>query len=476
MCNSPIEIYNKKLFLTRYDKVKHTVPCGKCWSCMRQKQDDYFVKAYYLYMLYRDNNGFAYFDTLTFNDDCLPTDELGNPCFSLEILREFRLALYFTIEKYLLKHYKFDESIMTREQRVEYLKKHNVDVKNLKISNRVRSLSWTEKKYIIHAIMRDNLDYLITSEFGHKKHRPHYHILFFCSISCLSFWQIARWIKICWSFGFTDSRYKVRDRVVGAPWTKFSNQFDRAIGYVTKYVTKDLLNYKNYSPDCDDAKQRVISSHGFDRGVMSLLNDSVIENGFNIFRSKAQKYRTYSVPLSCVNKYLYNREKVDLSDDKLHYTRHFKNDSLRDLYLKLYDNKFWLYITHIRDLIANGASLGFDTEKYQDISLHIDLFQYCYESYHYKGRFRYAAGFADKFVIDSDSHTTVLNRFYDDDFFVRSAARENATADMFRYSDALFYAMDKLVDDAHQYINENKDKYFELLEKAKESIINNTLN
>ena len=36
--------------------------------------------------------------------------------------------------------------------------------------------------------------------------------------------------------------------------------------------------------------------------------------------------------------------------------------------------------------------------------------------------------------------------------------------------------MDKLVDDAHQYINENKDKYFELLEKAKESIINNTLN
>ena len=53
---------------------------------MRQKQDDYFVKAYYLYMLYRDNNGFAYFDTLTFNDDCLPTDELGNPCFSLEML------------------------------------------------------------------------------------------------------------------------------------------------------------------------------------------------------------------------------------------------------------------------------------------------------------------------------------------------------------------------------------------------------
>lgn len=473
MCTSPIEIYNKKLFITKYDKVKHTVPCNRCWSCMRQKQDDYFVKAYYLFMMYRDKSGFAFFDTLTFNEDCVPVDNNGNRCFSLEVLREFRLMLYFIIEKYLLKHFAFSDAVMTPVQRKQYMETFNVDCTTIKFSKRVRSLSWTEKKYIVHALMRDNLDYLITSEFGHNTHRPHYHILIFCSLPDITFWQIARWIKSSWSFGFTDSRYTVKNRVVGADWTDFANQFDRAIGYVTKYVTKDILNYCDYDVDMSDCKQRVVSSHGFDRAVMALLDDETIKKGFRIYRSKIQDYRDYKVPLSCVNKYYYYREKVDLGDDKIHYVRHFNDAGKLKLKEDVIDTAFWKYWQHLCETIHNGSAAGFDVDKYNEISNHIDIFQYAYETYYYIGRFRFAAGKSTSQLLRFSSASR--NYMYDDRFVKRASARANSVHEMFRYSDPLFYALDKLVKDAFEWQNNNKQIYFDMLEKQKESIVNNLI-
>lgn len=149
MCDNPITIYNNSNYinLKRFD-VLRTVPCGKCVSCQRSKQLEYAIRGYYEYKECVDDGGFVYWDTLTYNDNYLPSF-LGFPCFSKDDIQKYFKRLRRQLD------FKFN-------------------------------------------IPSSALRYFLTCEYGSQHKRPHYHVIFFVhsnKISCSDFHQL---LVTCW--------------------------------------------------------------------------------------------------------------------------------------------------------------------------------------------------------------------------------------------------------------------------------------
>lgn len=86
MCYSPIRLWQPKL--GRYVDV----PCGHCPDCYRKRRRQWSMRL----MLESSIQVYSHFLTLTYDNDNLPRDQLGNPQFSkrdvqlfLKILRKF---------------------------------------------------------------------------------------------------------------------------------------------------------------------------------------------------------------------------------------------------------------------------------------------------------------------------------------------------------------------------------------------------
>ena len=182
MCNHQISIYNRSSSINFLGNAfKFEVPCGKCIECQQAKHQEYLLRALMEYRQTTEiNNGFVYFDTLTYSNKHLPRFK-GMPCFR-----------------------KKDLSVCLKKLRV-YLERAGYDVKG-------------------------HLKYFITSEFGGKTHRPHYHVLFFISIPNLDVKKFWKALRKSWIYGIID-RYKTcPNRVVNS---------SAALSYVAKYVGKD---------------------------------------------------------------------------------------------------------------------------------------------------------------------------------------------------------------------------------------------
>lgn len=133
MCTRPIKIQNPKIkalsgFNPRFDKEFITVPCNKCPECVSAKHNEWLSRAWYEHKSCQKAGGKTCFLTFTYNDDYLPYFD-GVPVFD-----SHDLELFF-------KNFR-------RQLKIAY--GHNV-----------------------------NFRYLVTSEYGKEKCRPHYHILFF---------------------------------------------------------------------------------------------------------------------------------------------------------------------------------------------------------------------------------------------------------------------------------------------------------
>lgn len=69
MCNNPTTIYNRKTWINiENSSVFQSVPCGHCTDCIDSKAIEYKLRSYYEWLDCKDNGGFAYFDTLTLNN------------------------------------------------------------------------------------------------------------------------------------------------------------------------------------------------------------------------------------------------------------------------------------------------------------------------------------------------------------------------------------------------------------------------
>ena len=239
MCLNPIKLYNpaKKISLLGGQRFQIEVPCGNCAECREAKRTDIYFRTYYECEYTWLQNGFVYFDTLSYRTDCLPhvsdfINKVGKDspvdfsCFNREDFRLFMVRL---------------------RRQLEY---HGFDVKN-------------------------NLKYFVASEYGSDKEyvddngrlrkatqRPHYHVLFFVTgdIDVITF---SQYVNKCWQKGNTDGvdykgyRYVI-EHTFGPKYNNDKVHMRSVANYVAKYVLKDndldkMINHRILSVYGDDS-------------------------------------------------------------------------------------------------------------------------------------------------------------------------------------------------------------------------------
>lgn len=195
MCVCPISIKNNKIDLdVRIDKASFQVPCGHCWQCDLQKKQSWRARAIAEYLAHVKVGGSVFYYTLTFNEESLPKYN-DMPCFDKKLVQRFL-------------------------------------------------------KRVRHALEPISMKYLLTSEFGDLKGRPHHHVLFFLSLPYDSskFYRIIEknWSKGRYNYGFIQPGNF--NGVVNS---------SQAVDYVTKYITK---------------------AHNFDYEKFEIVHKGIIDN------------------------------------------------------------------------------------------------------------------------------------------------------------------------------------------------------
>lgn len=185
-CYKPLSIKNPlKILNPLLDKVTLTVPCGHCHNCKQEKQLGWFVRCWYQHLGTLDQNGFTYYVTLTYNNDHLPKDAFGQACFSKPDVQKFIKRLRYNLDTY---------------------------------------------------VKGCNFKYFLSSEYGGKTHRPHYHALFFVD-KPISKGKFRILVRKSWNNGFVKPgkhNFGIVDSV-------------GAIHYCAKYVVKDLYEDSYFS-------------------------------------------------------------------------------------------------------------------------------------------------------------------------------------------------------------------------------------
>lgn len=206
MCLEPRTIVNRSRYL-RPDSGQPLylrVPCGHCSECREMYRNEWRLRSQFEALGCLGSDGFVLFDTLTYSNQYLPrlSDFIPVPLFcDFPCFSKAHLDKFFTT-----------------------------------LRNRLR-----RSGYDIDGKLR----YLVAEEYGSLTHtaRPHYHVLFFVSFSVDPFY-FSELVAQCWPYGRTDG-VSYRGRTYVLYHTLFTRHFDtrRIVGYVSKYVTKDI----NYS-------------------------------------------------------------------------------------------------------------------------------------------------------------------------------------------------------------------------------------
>lgn len=192
------------------------VPCNECENCRQNRSLDFTIRAYYDYLWFNSDaetgkKGFVMFDTLTFDNEHLPTYRLHGediPCFSAENIRDFKSM--------------FERKAISL---LFYLRKLPRNPHN-------RTLIRTEVRRLLKTI--------IVSEYGSEHHRPHYHILVFNKIPEFTPALVERLYMDSW----IDEDYHMLGGVEDiSPNLKVIEGLGKII-YVSGYVNKDEEFYR----------------------------------------------------------------------------------------------------------------------------------------------------------------------------------------------------------------------------------------
>lgn len=187
MCLNPITIYVNNKYDAQGTR-NLQVPCGKCVECKKRYQNSWYVRFYEESKNWRN---FIFF-TLTYNNDSVPyyVDNESGECFN-------------TVYKEDVKKW------------IKYFRK---------------TLSRKYGKSL-------GFKYFITSEYGPRTLRPHYHgIIWGLDYSDFQTIALDYWQK---HYGFTTSE------LLSSP--QVSKRADRSLRYVAKYCSKG--SFENYLVD-----------------------------------------------------------------------------------------------------------------------------------------------------------------------------------------------------------------------------------
>ena len=213
-CLSPIKIVNQCKFvsLLHRDRMVLYVRCGKCAACQKYNRNVWYFRAFYEFKSCLEKGGYVLFDCLTYSPKYVPKicnyydipKRYNCYCFDYSHLRLFLVRLRRKLRKY--------------------------DVEN-------------------------NLRYFASTEYGTKlngTHRPHIHLLFYCTSKSLDSFTLSRAIADCWPYGRTDGLpYKSRNYVKHNTIGDNLSSALRVCQYVSKYVMKDSSYQKRIESKID---------------------------------------------------------------------------------------------------------------------------------------------------------------------------------------------------------------------------------
>lgn len=277
MCYSPIKILNGSRHFNVYrDQLYLKVPCGRCLECRSQKKTDSYLRALYEYKFCQDNDGVVLFFTLTYSPDNLPLVNFLKCDFVQEydcqdgwIFDEYDNPIRYTScqtycrDTLIPSHYNSEDDItadshLIPPQLLPYIKVGDLrlfpsfnikDVQSFihKFRQHLKRNFAEEFHYSVD--FSHNIKYLITMEYGDNTNRPHYHgllffrDLFYPGMKADNKRKIIKWlldsISKKWTKGFVHFGKLPKDLFDGIKMAGVVYD-ERALMYVTKYITKDL--------------------------------------------------------------------------------------------------------------------------------------------------------------------------------------------------------------------------------------------
>lgn len=365
MCHKPIHLKtNVKNFHPSYDKLFHTVSCGKCSACRAKMETSWNIRAYYEWKNAKLQGGLGLFFTLTYDNINLPTlPDTETPAFSKTHIKRF----LYRLRSNLRYHY---------GRQIE-------------------------------------LRYLITSEYGGTTHRPHYHVEMYFYES-LSAYTLNKIIRKSWPHGFSYFGKNFGEIL------SFS-----ACTYVTKYITKDITfhdvnsEYEKYYTlahgidKFKDVKREFYPFHlqstQFGACIADFVSRETLELGFVPMPCKTG-VTMKPIPLYLDRKLFYYVDKKEKSYRLTHYgisvrlkrltnNRLYLADSIEKLYSSLSD---WLNADAV-ELINCYLLSDFTLETFKP---HYD---YIYSKYTTDELIEYLTNYRDVTYMDDTSITPHYN-------------------------------------------------------------------
>lgn len=277
MCYSPIKIVNRSRHFNEYrDQLYLNVPCGRCLECRAQKKTDSYLRALYEYKFCEDNDGVVLFFTLTYSPENLPLVNFVKCDFVQEydcqdgwIFDDNDNPIRYTSCQTNCKdilvpsHYNSIDDIQEDSHLIPPQLFPYVKVGDLRLfpSFNIKDVQSFIHKYRQHlkrnfseefhysVDFSHNIKYLITMEYGDTTNRPHYHgllffrDLFYPGMKADNKRKIIKWlldsISKKWTKGFVHFGKLPKDLFDGVKMAGVVYD-ERALMYVTKYITKDL--------------------------------------------------------------------------------------------------------------------------------------------------------------------------------------------------------------------------------------------
>lgn len=331
-CSHLIDTFTNAKYIYRgVSRFRQSFTCGKCSGCISKQRTDWRVRAYYESLdCLRKAGAFVLFDTLTYTDASVPHYSDIYPDLQIPKL--------------------LDKMAFSRPDVQKFFKRLRTNLKRAGYN-----------------VERDQLRYILTSEYGSSEnctHRPHYHILFFVSFPIKPI-ELSRLISRSWSLGKTDgvrpyddcvqcpvrsycrgtciyqtSEYVQRERLVtnSTPANTM-----KCVNYVTKYISKDMyisgelqtnvdllwrylcpdyktdyFQYRQYRKFCSQVLPFHLQSLGFGRSLIEDLGKSIGEydyltktNQVHLPTGKIDVVRSVALPRYYQRKLYYDYKKED---------------------------------------------------------------------------------------------------------------------------------------------------------------------
>ena len=306
MCLNPVKIRVNNAYLSHgtLQPMYLNIPCGRCSECVQLKRDQFYLRTYWESKKCFDQNGYVYFETLSYRTEDLPHlswwfpefegKSYDYPCFCYEHYCNFMKRLRINLERgvfepdYLEIQKLRKEKTDLKKMRIKYPLRKNIDkVKNGPkrewIENRIKEIDLSILDLSETKVCWDvdkNLNVVVVSEYGDDNiyrddrgklrkgtFRPHYHLLFFVTIPDLPSTKFAEYIYKSWKHGKTDSTdvdgnlrtFHIRNHnTIGQGSSRNTELELRKVSkYISKYITKDSKNSDKIKARVQYAGERV---------------------------------------------------------------------------------------------------------------------------------------------------------------------------------------------------------------------------